>query len=160
MMPAMVNASPPLEQDSIAQSLRDAAAISRGHFRYESGHHGDLWLDLDSLFVDARSMRDWTASLAQRAASCRPEIVCGPLTRGAFVAQHLAAELGAAFVYAERLPAADGTVRYRIPPSLRTTLPAAACSWPTTRSTPARPCCRHHRTCAPVAPSPPASPAC
>jgi orotate phosphoribosyltransferase len=109
--------------DAIAQSLRDAAAISRGHFRYESGHHGDLWLDLDSLFVDAQRMRAWTASLAQRAASCRPEIVCGPLTGGAFVAQHLAAELAAGFIYAERLAAADGTVRYRIPSALRATLP-------------------------------------
>jgi orotate phosphoribosyltransferase len=109
--------------DAIEKSLRDAAAISRGHFRYESGHHGDLWLDLDSLFVDARRMRDWAAALAQRAASCRPEIVCGPLTGGAFVAQYLAAELGAGFVYAERLAAADGTVRYRIPPSLRAALP-------------------------------------
>jgi orotate phosphoribosyltransferase len=112
------------EHDAIEQSLRGAVAISPGHFRYESGHHGDLWLDLDSLFMDARRMRDWAVALAQRAASCRPEIVCGPLTGGAFVAQYLAAELGAGFVYAERLAAADGTVRYRIPPSLRAALPA------------------------------------
>ncbi len=24
----------------------------RGHFRLESGHHSDLWLDLDPLFAD------------------------------------------------------------------------------------------------------------
>jgi orotate phosphoribosyltransferase len=124
MMPTMPGDNPTaMNPDPIAQSLRDAAAISRGHFRYESGHHGDLWLDLDALFVDARRMRDWAAALAQRAASCRPEIVCGPLTGGAFVAQYLAAELGAGFVSAERLAAADGTVRYRIPPALRAALP-------------------------------------
>jgi orotate phosphoribosyltransferase len=123
MMPHMPSDNPAVNPDAIAQSLRDAAAISRGHFRYESGHHGDLWLDLDSLFMDARRMRNWAAALARRAASCRPEIVCGPLTGGAFVAQYLAAELGAGFVYAERLAAADGTVRYRIPPALRAALP-------------------------------------
>jgi orotate phosphoribosyltransferase len=124
MMPTMPNDTPiATHADPIAQSLRTAAAISRGHFRYESGHHGDLWLDLDALFVDARRMRDWTAALAQRAACCRPELVCGPLTGGAFVAQYLASELSAGFVYAERLAATDGTVRYRIPPALRTALP-------------------------------------
>jgi orotate phosphoribosyltransferase len=124
MMPAMPSDNlTATNADTIAQSLRDATAVSRGHFRYESGHHGDLWLDLDSLFIDARRMRDWTAALAQRAATCRPEIVCGPLTGGAFVAQYLAAELGAGFIYAERPSAADGTVRYRIPPSLRAALP-------------------------------------
>jgi orotate phosphoribosyltransferase len=124
MMPAMPSANlTATNADTIAQSLRDAAAVSHGHFRYESGHHGDLWLDLDSLFIDVRRMRDWAAALAQRAATCRPEIVCGALTGGAFVAQYLAAELGAGFVYAERLAAADGTVRYRIPPSLRAALP-------------------------------------
>ena len=24
---------------------------TRGHFRFESGHHGELWLELDSMFV-------------------------------------------------------------------------------------------------------------
>ena len=94
-------------------------AAARGHFRYESGHHGDLWLDLDGLLVDARRVRDWAAELARRAAGCRPEIVCGPLTGGAFVAQLLAAELGTGFVYAERLMSDAGAVRYRIAPPLR-----------------------------------------
>jgi hypothetical protein len=70
------------EHDAIEQSLRDAASVSRGHFRYESGRHGDLWLDLDSLIIDARRMRDWAAAPAQRAASCRPEIVCGSFDHG------------------------------------------------------------------------------
>lgn len=101
------------------QTVLDAASASRGHFRYESGHHGDLWLDLDALFVDARRMRGWASALAGRAAVCRPDVVCGPLTGGAFIAQFLAAELGVGFVFAERLAGTDGTVRYRVPPSLR-----------------------------------------
>ena len=103
----------------IEQSLRDALAAARGHFVYESGHHGDLWLDLEVLFVDARRARGWAAALAQRAAGCRPEVVCGPLIDGAFLAQLMAAEIGAGFVFAERLVSEGGPVRYRIPESLR-----------------------------------------
>ena len=52
---------------------------------------------------------------------CRPEVVCGPLTGGAFVAQALAASLGAAFVFAERR-LVEGGVAYRIPDGLRARL--------------------------------------
>lgn len=103
----------------IEQSVLDAVSASRGHFRYESGHHGDLWLDLDGLFVEARRARSWAAALAEQALACRPEFVCGPLTGGAFVAQTLAAEIGVSFVFAERHVAAAGPVRYHIPGSLR-----------------------------------------
>ena len=103
----------------IEKAILDAVGVSRGHFVYESGHHGDLWLDLDALFVDARRARGWAAALAQRAVACRPEFVCGPLTGGAFVALALAAEIGAGFVFAERSVSETGAVVYRIPESLR-----------------------------------------
>lgn len=96
-----------------------AVEARRGHFRYESGHHGDLWLELDGLFTDARRVRGWCAALAAEASACRPEVVCGPLTGGAFVAQWVAAELGAEFVFAERSLSADGSPRYRVPDPLR-----------------------------------------
>jgi orotate phosphoribosyltransferase len=48
----------------------------------------------------------------------RPDAVCGPLTGGAFIAQLVAAELGADFVFAERVVAAGG-VAYRLPAALR-----------------------------------------
>lgn len=108
-----------LESSEIERAVLNAVVASRGHFVYESGHHGDLWLDLDGLFVDARRTRGWAAALAERAVACRPEFVCGPLTGGAFVAQSLAAEIGAGFVFAERLVSETGAVRYRIPASLR-----------------------------------------
>lgn len=106
----------------IESTVLDAVSASRGHFRYESGHHGDLWLDLDALFVDARRARRWAAALAQRAAESRPELVCGPLTGGAFLAQLLAVEIGAGFVFAERVLFEEGSVQYRIPDSPRETL--------------------------------------
>lgn len=63
-------------------------------------------------------MRGWAAALAEQAAACRPDLVCGPLTGGAFVAQVLAATLGADFAFAER-SLVDGSVRYRIPDGFR-----------------------------------------
>lgn len=103
--------------DGIEQALRQAVSATRGHFRYESGHHGDLWLDLDSLFLDAARMRGWAAALAALAARLGTEIVCGPQTGGAFLAQSIAAELGLGFVHAERR-VEGGAVQYRIPAPL------------------------------------------
>jgi orotate phosphoribosyltransferase len=111
-----------MDMNAIELSLHEATRATRGHFRYESGHHGDLWLELESLFTDARRLRHWASALAVRAATCRPEAVCGPLTGGAFVAQFIAAEIGADFVFAERHVESAGAVRYRIPSSLRATL--------------------------------------
>lgn len=93
--------------------------LSRGHFAYESGHHGDLWLDLDALFVEAVRMRRLIAGLAEQTAVCRPDFVCGPLTGGAFVAQFVAAELDAGFVFSERCVPASGPVQYKVPSALR-----------------------------------------
>jgi orotate phosphoribosyltransferase len=107
---------PPLT--GIESRLLAAVAAERGHFRYESGHHGDLWLDLDRLLLDAGSTRALASALAERALACRPEVVCGPLTGGAFVAQFVAAEIGAGFVFAERIVAGE-LVCYRIPGSFR-----------------------------------------
>jgi orotate phosphoribosyltransferase len=111
---------PDLER-ALFDTSAGAAVAARGHFRYESGHHGDLWLDLDALFVDARAVQGWAAALAAQLAACRPEVVCGPLTGGAFVAQALAATIGADFVFAER-EVIEGRVAYRIPDGLRARL--------------------------------------
>ena len=110
------------ERLAVATSLRDAVAASRGHFVYESGHHSDLWLDLEWLCVDAGRMQVWASALAADAAACHPEIVCGPLTGGAFLAQLIAVELAAGFVFAERDVSETGAARYRIPTSRRETL--------------------------------------
>lgn len=107
--------------DAIQARLRAAVAAQRGHFRYESGHHGDLWLDLDRLLIDAARTRELSAALAQQVAGRRPDVVCGPLTGGAFVAQLVAAELDAGFVFAERIIAGDA-VAYRVPEALRMAL--------------------------------------
>ena len=82
--------------------------LRTGHFVYESGHHGDTWLELESLVAESRRLQALATRLADQLAPHRAEVVCGPLEGGAFVAQCVAQSLGARFVYARR--DATGTV--------------------------------------------------
>jgi orotate phosphoribosyltransferase len=95
----------------------------QGHFRLESGHHGDLWFQLETLFLHSREMRRFAAQLAAQLAQCKVEVVCGPLVEGAFVALMVSLELGCDFVYAERfadkLQEGLFPVEYRLPRALQ-----------------------------------------
>jgi len=82
--------------------------VRRGHFLLASGHHGNLWLDLDTLFLRPRELMPFVHELAGRLDRHDIEAIVGPLIGGAFVAQAVAAELGTAFAFAE-------DVTYRIP---------------------------------------------
>jgi len=98
-------------------------AARNGHFRLESGHHGNLWLDLDPLFLRPGRLRRFVAGLADKLAGHNVGAVCGPLTGGAFLAQSVAAVLNVEFYYTERCapPERDAlyAVRYRMPGGLR-----------------------------------------
>lgn len=104
------------------QDILAITAARRGHFLLESGHHGELWLDVDRLFVRPELVRPLASQLADRLRPYDVAAVCGPLTGGAFLAQMVAEELGVAFVYAQRVErqAATGLfpVDYPIPDEL------------------------------------------
>lgn len=95
----------------------------QGHFQLESGHHGKLWLDLDTLFVEPTRVRPLVDRLAHALQAHDPALVCGPLIGGAFLAQALAAALQVEFSFTERvLPAKrEGLfpASYRLPKGLR-----------------------------------------
>jgi orotate phosphoribosyltransferase len=74
----------------------------RGHFLLESGHHGDLWLDLELLCLSPGPVRRLAARVAARLAPYEVDAVCGPLVEGAFVTLMVAEALGVPFTYAER----------------------------------------------------------
>jgi orotate phosphoribosyltransferase len=97
------------------------ATARPGHFQLESGHHGELWLDLDSLFAEPRRVAPLVALLADALRSYEVAVVCGPLLGGAFLAQAAAAALEVEFAFTERvIPAAPAglyPVRYRLPPA-------------------------------------------
>ena len=111
------------QNEPIQQELLNLLTARKGHFRLESGHHGDLWLDLDLLFLRPGLVQRFAIELAGRLSRYNVAAVCGPLVGGALIAHTIASELDVEFYYAERfvLPqhAASYPVEYRIPNSLR-----------------------------------------
>src|SRR5919199_42701 len=107
-----------MSREPLHEELVRRLAARTGHFRLESGHHGDLWLDLDVLFLRPKLLRRFAAALAGPPSPHKVEAVCGPLVGGAFLAHAVAAELDVECFYADRVvsPSADGLfpVRYRI----------------------------------------------
>jgi orotate phosphoribosyltransferase len=103
-------------------ALRTLLAAREGHFRFESGHHGHLHLDLDGLFLDPRALEPLTVDLAARLELHRPEVVAGPLTGGALVGFRVAEHLGATFVTTERTvsdPERLHAATYTVPEAVR-----------------------------------------
>ena len=98
----------------------DLVSARNGHFALESGYHGALWLDLDALFAVPSRIRPLAEELAALLAPHRPEVICGPLLGGAFLAQLVAQALDVEFAFAARddVGAASGGLfgaRYVIP---------------------------------------------
>lgn len=105
-------------QDTLIELL----AARRGHFRFESGHHGDLWLDLELLCLRPRLIERLAKELARQLSGFSVDAVCGPLVEGAFVALMVASELDVEFYYTERFERESDhlfPVEYRIPDAQR-----------------------------------------
>lgn len=73
--------------------------IRKGHFAFESGLHGDTWLELDLMIADPARMRTAAEQLAARLAGFEADVVVGPLEGGAFLGQWVAEILGTQFAY-------------------------------------------------------------
>src|SRR5580704_8824090 len=112
-----------MNTDRLDEELLALFPRRQGHFRLESGHHGDLWLDLDPLFLRPTRLRRFAAVLALRFNDLGIEAVCGPLVGGAFLAQAVAAELDVEFYHTERVATTDDgglySANYRLSPTLR-----------------------------------------
>jgi orotate phosphoribosyltransferase len=110
----------------VHETVLELLSARNGHFLLESGHHGDLWLDLESLCVYPQRVQAVAAELAKRLATLEVDTVCGPLVEGAFVALMVASLLDVQFTYSERFarPAEDGLfpAGYRVPGPLREAL--------------------------------------
>jgi orotate phosphoribosyltransferase len=106
-------------QSELAQLL----AGRHGHFRMESGLHSEWWYDLHALFADPARLQPYVADLAHRLRAYGIEAVCGPMTGGARLAEEIAAQLGATYLFTERFEPAEGEgffrVKYRVPAELR-----------------------------------------
>jgi orotate phosphoribosyltransferase len=97
--------------------VADLAHPRRGHFDLGTGYHGDLWLDLDALFLRPALLRPHVRCLADRLQRHQVDAVCGPMEGGAFLAQALADRLGTAFLAAHRAPSTrpGEATAYRLP---------------------------------------------
>jgi orotate phosphoribosyltransferase len=95
----------------------------KGHFLLESGHHGGLWLDLETLCLHPRRVQIVAAELIEPLSKLEVDAVCGPIVEGAFVGLMVASLLNVQFTYSERFthPAEGGLfpAGYRIPAPLR-----------------------------------------
>lgn len=95
----------------------------QGHFKLESGHHGNLWLELDRLFLKPNALQPFVVELARRLSAFKVKAVCGPMAGGALIAHGIALELGVDFLYTERTPpqTPDGlfSASYTLPAPLR-----------------------------------------
>ena len=104
-----------------ATSLFELTAGRRGHFQLESGHHGELWFDLDALFAVPRRIDPFVSQLTEALRPYDVAAVCGPLLGGAFLAQLVAQALDVEFCFTERVMPRDAIglyqASYRLPPA-------------------------------------------
>src|SRR5580700_805029 len=98
-------------------------AARHGHFRFESGHHGDLWLEIPPAYVRPKRLRRYAIEFVKLLSAHHIEAVCGPLVEGAFLAQMIAEEMDVEFYFAEQFTRAEKgalyPVGYRVPEALR-----------------------------------------
>jgi orotate phosphoribosyltransferase len=90
-----------------------------GHFVLESGHHGEIWLDLELLFLNPEHVRPLAVALAERLRRHRAAAVCAPLVEGAYLGLMVASSLRLPFCYSQPVRAPEVTglfpVSYPIP---------------------------------------------
>jgi orotate phosphoribosyltransferase len=105
----------------VRDDLDDLLVSREGHYVFESGLHGRLWLDLERLFSRPARIAPLAARLAARLDAERVDVVCGPLVGGALLAQMVALAAERGFVHSERTAWAPGAVwsaRYQLPRSV------------------------------------------
>jgi len=105
------------------KSFQGMLDINRGHFLLESGLHGDVWIDLEKVFLHPYVLMPFINKLASLVSAYDLSTVCGAMVGGAFVAYSVAETLGLEFTYTERhVNAHQGAqyeVRYELPQTLR-----------------------------------------
>jgi orotate phosphoribosyltransferase len=80
----------------VEREVSQLARPRRGHFDLGTGYHGDLWLDLDALFLRPALLRPYVRTLADRLRGHQADAVCGPMEGGAFLAQAISVPFYAA----------------------------------------------------------------
>ncbi len=92
-----------MQRQASATSFFELTSARRGHFLLESGHHSELWFDLDALFAVTLRIDPLVVQLSEAIQPYNLAGVCGPLLGGAFLAQLVAGKLGVEFYFTERV---------------------------------------------------------
>jgi orotate phosphoribosyltransferase len=101
------------EDEEVEAGVIELVRPRRGHFELGTGFHGDVWLDLDALFLRPALLEPHIGELAEQLREHQVDAVCGPAEGGAFLALALATRLGVAFLPGYR--AAASPPGYRLP---------------------------------------------
>jgi orotate phosphoribosyltransferase len=105
------------------ESFQELLDINRGHFQLESGLHGDVWFDLEKVFLHPKVLVPFIKELAALIDQYNLSTVCGAMVGGVFVAYSVAETLGLEFIYTERHVnvhhGAGYEVSYKLPQALR-----------------------------------------
>jgi orotate phosphoribosyltransferase len=80
------------------------AQPSGGHFDLGTGYHGDVWLELDVLFLQPALLRQPVRWMAERLREHAVDAVCGPMEGGALLAYAVSDLLAAVFLPGYRTP--------------------------------------------------------
>ena len=105
--------------------IENLLAKRQGHFELESGHHGDIWLDLELLLLHPDRVVPLAEALAKRVAVHNVSAICGPLVEGAFVGLLVASAMNISFTYSQPTRTTESglfPVKYIIPKTLRSQL--------------------------------------
>jgi orotate phosphoribosyltransferase len=70
------------EHGGVESRLIELAHPRYGHFDLGTGYHGDVWLDLDRLFLRPALLRPHVRVPADRLREHRVDAVCGPTGKG------------------------------------------------------------------------------
>jgi orotate phosphoribosyltransferase len=92
----------------------DLVPSRRGHFRLESGYHASLWLELDTLFLNASRIEPLVAQLSSLLRKYEVDAICGPMRGGAFLAQSIARALKVEFWFTERSAPTNGVGMFQV----------------------------------------------
>src|SRR5437764_8633160 len=77
------------------------AILTRDHFVYVTGEHGDGWIDKDAIFPHTAVTDELCGILAEAARELGADYVCGPATGGLIVSQWTAHHLGIPSLFAD-----------------------------------------------------------
>lgn len=100
----------PSDVEGVRELLAQHGAIQEGHFKYESGRHGEHYVEKFRLLERPQISERLCSQIAEQFEWLCPEVVAGPTTGGLLLAYETARALGDEVLafFAEPSPSGDG----------------------------------------------------